>query len=404
MTKVSPVLAVVLVVGLVAPASFGGVALLETDAVSQSPSPGVSENTTRVLRLDEIQAAGFGEPRVVVLDATSVQQADLDTAFSVAAVERRLEDAPNATARRRVVANYTERAAREVASLQARERELRRAYRNGELSAQAYAQEMAVLHAEAEALAGFIGGRGATPPNLYTYASQYHGLDDRPAGLYESLQYLQGPIRAEMAKAVLGEREPIRVFVAGGPNGFAFARIRPDGVYVRSAYRADNIDTNQSTAGGVELLLRVSPELYPWASDAGSLSGSPIPQYGTSRMTIHHSQGRVDALVDETTAQIYYEVQHKRLAVVPTNERINRTKAGTRVVVSESYPGGPLKVRVLNVSGGNTTGMVGTPVTVNGTTKQTGADGVGWFISPHGDYTIRTAANNTRFQFNVTSQ
>jgi|GEM_PF-1384385 len=405
MPKASPALlvALLLVAGLAAPASVGGVSLLDTQAATVTPEVGVSENTTRVLRLEQIQASGFGEPQVVVLDAATAQEAELDTQYSLAAIDERLSDAPNASARRQILRNYTDAAAADVEALQTAERDARDSYTDGEIDAQEYAQKLAVIHARASSLSRFLGGFGENAPSLYTYASPYGSIQNRIAYLNEELKYLTGPVRAEMVSAIQGEREPVRAFLASGEDGFELSYIRSDGVYVRSAYRADNIDSNTSTAGGIELLVRISPDLYPWATKTSSLSGVPILQHGTIRMTLLHSQGRIISHIDETTKQVYYEIQYKRLDVLPVDYAFNRTENGTRVLVSETYPGGPLQVKLLNGTSENKSGIQGVPVTVNETvTHRTGENGVAWFVSPNGEYNVTTTYKGTKFQINIT--
>lgn len=418
MPKASPALltALLLVLALVAPASVGGVALLESNTATSAPSEGVSENTTRVLRLDEMERSGFQEPQVVVLDAADTEAAELDTEYSLAAVEQRLRDAPNASARRQVLENYTESAADDVQDLQAAERRARQAYIRGDITAQEYAQRLAVIHARAESLQQFLGSTSHPRPSMWSLTSSYPGIQERVNYLREELQHLTGPIREEMARAVRAERQPIRVFIAVGENGFELSHIRADGTYVRSAYRADNIDSDSDTVWNYDDLLQVTPQLYPWAQDenrtgAGSrLDATWIPAHGSTRITIYHPHGRVISQVDETTEQVYYEVQYKRLRStdegvesLPIEYQFNRTEDGTRVLVSRSYPGGPMQVRVLDVSDGNRTAHVGNPVTVNGTTQETDFNGVAWFISPEGEYNITTTANGTDFQFNAST-
>lgn len=408
MPNASPALAILLSLVLVVPASIGGVALLDANSASLAPQEGVSENTTRVLRLDQIQSAGFGEPTVVVLDAATTQEAELDTAYSLSAVDRRLADAPNATARRQVLENYTEAAAADVRALQDAESAARRAYVEGDLTATEYARRLAVIHARAESLQRFLGSTSHPQPNMWAYTASYPGLQDRVNFLREEVTHLTGPIRDEMAAAVRGEREPIRVFVAAGDTGFELSHIRPDGNYVRAAYRADNIDDDPGGARSIEIILRIAPELYPWslaenASGPGSLAATPVPAHGSIRTTIQHPHGRVIAQIDATTEQVYYEVQYKRLEALPVEYTGDRTENETRVLVSRTYAGGPIQVRVLDVSGENTSGYVGTPVTVNATTRQTDGDGIAWFVSPQGEYNVTTAANSTQFRFNVTA-
>lgn len=406
MPKASPALltALLLVLALAAPASVGGVALLDSNTATSAPSEGVSENTTRVLRLDEIQASGFGEPQPVVLDAMDTQKTELDTEYSLSVVQARLDDAPNASARRDVLENYTETAASDVESLQQDERRARQAYVQGEITRQEYAQRLAIIHAKASHLSRFLGSRAGPEPSLYSHASPYSSVQSRVAFLNEELQYLMGPIRSEMANAIQGERESIRVFVAASDNGFELTRIQETGVYVREAYRSDNTDTDYSGARSIELILRIAPSLYPWAAGEnltgpGSLAATPIPSHGTIRTTITHPHGRINALVDHTTEEVYYEVQYKRLDALPIEYRFNRTENGTKVLVSRTYPGGPVQVRVLDVSEGEPSPYIGNPVTVNGTTRETDFNGVAWFISPNGEYNITTTVNETEFQF-----
>lgn len=406
MPKASPALltALLLVLALAAPASVGGVGLLDSNTAASTPSEGVSENTTRVLRLNEIQASGFGDPRPVILDAMDAQKTELDTEYSLSVVQARLEDAPNASARKDVLESYTETAAADVEALKQDERRARQAYVQGEITRQEYAQQLATIHAKASHLSRFLGGRAGPEPSLYSYASPYSSVQSRVAYLNEELQYLMGPIRSEMANAIQGEREPIRVFIAASQNGFELTRIQETGVYVRSAYRADNTDTDYSGARSIEAILRIAPTLYPWAigenlSGPGSLAATPIPSHGTIRTTITHPHGRIHALVDHTTEKVYYEVQHKRLDALPTESRFNRTENEVRVLVSRSYPGGPIKVRVLDVAEGEPSPYIGNPVTVNGTTRETDFNGVAWFVSPAGEFNITTTVNETEFEF-----
>ena len=248
MPKASPALlaALLLVLALAAPASVGGVSLLDT--ATTAPSQGVHENTTRVLRLDEIQASGFGEPKPVVLDAASIQASELDSEYSLAAVQQRLQDAPNATVRRQILQNYTDAAAKDVQKLQNAERNARQDFVNGDITRQQYAQQLAIIHAKASHLSRFLGGRAGAAPSLYSYANSYTSIQNEVAYLNEELQYLIGPTREEMAEAIQGERRPVRVFVAASDVGFELSRIRNNGVYVRSAYRADNVDDDTSGA------------------------------------------------------------------------------------------------------------------------------------------------------------
>lgn len=404
----SILLAALLVAALAAPASVGGVSLLDANTASTAPSVGVSENTTRVLRLEQLQAAGFGAPDVVVLDATAAQAAELDTAYSLNVVERKLSAAPNATVRREILRNYTEAAQQDVSRLVEAEQEAREAYAEGDITARQYAQELAVIHARAAALQRFLGSTSSPQPSMWSFTSPYQDIQDRVDVLREDLQHLTGPVRAEMAAAVRGDRAPLRVFVAAGQNGFELSYIRADGVYVRSAYRADNIDDDPTGARSIESILRIAPNLYPWAlaenaSGPGSLAATPVPAHGSIRTTIQHPHGRVLAQVDASTEQVYYEVQYKRLEALPVDYTYDRTENGSRLLVSRTYPGGPLKVRLLNVSGTNTTGYTDTPVNVNGTVHRTDADGVAWFISPEGAYNVTTVANQTEFHVNVTA-
>ena len=406
MPKASPALlaALLLVLALAAPASVGGVSLLDSNTATSAPSQGVHENTTRVLRLDEIQASGFGEPKPVVLDAASIQASELDSEYSLAAVQQRIQDAPNATVRRQVLQNYTDAAAKDVQALQNAERNARRDFVNGDITRQQYAQQLAIIHAKASHLSRFLGGRAGAAPSLYSYANSFTGIQNEVAYLNEELQYLIGPTREEMAEAIQGERPPVRVFVAASDVGFELSHIQNGGVYVRSAYRADNVDDDTSGARSIEAILRIAPTLYPWAigenlTGPGSLAATPITSHGTSRTTINHPHGRINAPVDHTTEQVYYEVQHKRLESLPLEHRFNRTENGTRVLVSRTYPGGPMQVRILNVTGDTPEPVGGTPVTVNGTTQNTDFNGVAWFISPKGEYNITTTVNETEFQF-----
>lgn len=417
MPKALPVVvtALLLVLALVAPATVGGVGSLDSSATASVPDQGVSANTSHVLRLEEIEAAGFQQPTVVVLDAAEIEETDLDTRFNVESVQRRLDDAPNSSARRAVLESYIEDAAVDVEALQSAERRARFAYIEGDITAREYAQRLAIIHARADALKRVLGSTTHPEPNLWSLSSSHPSIQDRVNFLREELQYLTGPIRDEMAASIRGDRHPVRVFVAVDQNGFELSYIRPDDTYVRSAYRADNADQDASSPWNYDDILSRTTDLYPWALDenrsgvGSTLAATPVPVHGSIRTSIDHPHGRLVAHIDQTTEQVYYEIQYKRIRAtdpdvetLPVDYRFNQTENGTRVLVSETYPGGPLQIRVLDVSGENATGYTSVPVTVNGTTQDTDFTGTTWFVSPYGTYNISTTANQTTFEFNVT--
>jgi hypothetical protein len=406
-SSLAVLLALALALALVAPASVGGVARLDTTSTASTPVQGVSENTTRVVRLTGAVQSSFQAPTVVVLDALEPQHTELETAYSLRAVDERLTAAPNTTMERRVLSDVLDRTESEIRELEVRERQARAAYLAGEITGERYARELAIINAHARVYERFLGGPPVRP-SLFQYAANHPGVQDRVVYLREELDYLTGPIRDEMSAAVRGSRAPVRVYVAAADSGFTLSRIQPDGTFVRETYRGDGHDDDPAGPPSIPEIDSLVSQLYPWAAgengSGGFTSAELNPPSGTVEATITHPHGRVIATIDSSTEQVYYEVQYKRLDALPVDYVRENTTEDTRVLVSRTYAGGPVQVRVLDVSGGNETAYVGVPVTLNGTTThQTSPAGTAWFVSPSGEFTVTTSANNTDFNLTVSA-
>ncbi|WP_232703087.1 DUF7096 domain-containing protein [Halobacterium wangiae] len=396
MSRVPPLLAALLLVvaGAAATLAAGGAVTAPVEP-GDDPVVGVSENTTRVLLLTNADAAQFQSPNASVTDSLDAGYDDFDASLRIETVSERLDAAESQAAKRAILDNATTWAAERVASLREREQNARAAFAAGESSAREYVTQLGVIHAEAESLRNYLG-RPTTDETLYAYAIIDDATRTRISHLRAQLATVQGPVRDRVADVVTGDRDSLRVHVAVG-DGVMLSTI--DGQYVRETYRPGNLDPE--VANSVPDVRGIVQEFYPWVwNNSGGPSTRLLRGYAFES-SVDHTHGRLVAYIDPTTERVFVERQWKSLSQHPVDVEATASANNTTMLVSRTYTGGPVQVRVENSTGA----PVDATVALNGTeVGSTGPDGKLWLLSPAGEYAVAATFEDVELEVNVTAR
>jgi len=217
----------------------------------------------------------------------------------------------------------------------------------------------------------------------------------RMDSLSRELDSITGPVRAHAAAVLQGQSNPTRFYVATSADSVVLSTIVGD-AYVREAYRGDV--RNRTTD-------RMSPEE---AFDIANRSYSTIWDLRTDTeilgsgdsylVRVSYPGGDLSAFVDSGSRNVFKEFQRRPLADVDRGALVSDTRDGLRLQVNRTYPGGPLRVRLIEASTGD-------PVDANVTVGRdggesrlvgaTGDDGELWTLSPGSRFTVTAIRGNS---------
>lgn len=368
-------------------AAVGGVTPGTDERTAATTVEGISANTTNVLVLDSIEASTFARGDLVVTRAIDAQAESLVQQQARYRLSNALDAAATDDARRQIVLNATDWADQRTTTLLEDERTARQAYIAGDITAESYLATLGRLHDQA----------ASVETTVETIRSADAGNDVRAQHLQARLQTLQSPIRAQLADAVQGAGPSASTYVTASQNGVTLTMLTGD-AFVREAVRTDNLDDAVGQLGFDEAEARFGDH-YPWASENKQRisMGALGPDVYVVEFT--HTHGTIDASLDASTGEIFREVQTKSLGSTPTEANVWSATENVTVGVSQSYPGGPLRVNVSNETGAP---IADAAVTVNGTmVGNTDADGAVWAISPAGEYPVTVTTESASVQVMV---
>lgn len=381
MSRVRPTLAALVLVVATAATGFAATGALSAPVQpGDSPTVGVSENTSRVLLLTQADAADFESADLSVTDSLDAGHEGLTTTYRLERLDSALAAAESDDRRRALIQQEIDWAANRTDTLVEREAEARAAYAAGDINATQYLTTVGAVQATAADLETYLGDPTSVRA-LYTYADPYDGLKPQISRTRARLQSVLGPVRERAAEVVQGERERARLHVTVG-DGVMLSAVDGD-QYVRETYRPDNLD--EEVAAGYGDPIAFVTDTYPWVSNNSrapsySLLGRYAVLFSTS-----HSHGELELYYDVSTERVYVERQRQRLSQTPVSYESSTSVNNTTLLVSRTYTGGPVNVRVENGTGGG----VDVPVTLAGSdVGSTGENGELWALSPGGEYEV----------------
>jgi hypothetical protein len=401
-----PVIAVALLVCSAVAGATGGLGgpVTEAGAVpigSDGPAPPVLDPAESVAQTD----GGTGPQQIGVLDMppTSIdrwgvdhQYVDLGPALGIStnattdhlrtrAMVERVESANTTTQRRDRLRTALRNLEARVDDLDARQTTAVAAYGRGEIDSHDLLVTLVRVRIAAEEL-------GDRRNRIESLAAETRGFDidrGRLASISNRLSAFTGPVRAHAQAVLTGEAAPHRFYVATGPESVTLSTILDD-MYLREAYRGD-LRNGDGDAIELEVALDIVSSNYPVIWNTTREQTQVFGGGGTYPVRIAHGRGDLTAFVDSDARVVYAEHQRRPLASMVADRRVEGTGDGIRLVVNQTYPGGPAQIRVVDtVTGDPVDATVSMSIEAGAATRlgTTGDDGVFWTLSPYRRYTI----------------
>lgn len=372
-------------------------------STTSAPVVDPARNTSEFLALPAgtVAVERVGTATLDVGGTVAADAGAIHGAYGLAAITTAYDRADSAEARRAALRTAADDVAARVDAVVDRAERARERYVAGESSTRTYLRELAVISATARRLDGQVGALSEL--DQATEGSPL--ADGRLATMRSRLLSRYGPVRALVRDAMTGEVGPTRVSVAAGEEGLVVAAVASDsGQYLREAV----VHTAHDPAapdGDDQPSARIIPrvrELYPWAYDADpALSINQIlPDAGVYRVQLPYGHGTLEAYLDGGTDEVYYEVQRKDLATLPTHGPQQTTENGVVLAVNRTQPGGPLAVRLRDPLTGD---AVDAPVSVGGASVgRTGPDGTLWTVTPPSQFEVTARVDGENVSLSLT--
>lgn len=370
-----------LLVALVTVALVASSAFATAGAFGAPPTASPTTVSRLTIAPGDIQQTGADPTGLDLGSALSGERAGIDASYRVARVERRLEAAPNDTARREVIRDAVSTLETDVAELRTRERAAIEAYAAGEIGDRKFLGRLATLDDEAHAL-------GRVQRRLAVMANEVSGtaLSARLSAVDATLTAMHGPVRDRVSSVIRGNGEPIRVQITAGNGAVTLAYI--DGqVYSRETLilANRNEDGPREITGIAEASDRAT-QLYPWADNHSTTSSVRGLGGGIFQFVVPHSHGQLTAYIDARTGDVFRETHHLHLDRIPRTTVANVTENDMRLVIERTFPGGPLYVNVTR--NGSDSPIDGTLMIDGVEVATTGEDGAVWIHEPSRAYTL----------------
>jgi hypothetical protein len=378
-----------------------------SDAVAQSETSRIDNdslqtapdgNTTTVMTLGADPArTGFDSPSLSLGDSLMMDRDGFKQRLSITELDQQLATAETDEQKSQILNRYRYRTESRIISLQAREERATNAFSNGTISEREYLTTLGRISVAASDIETVIDAL-----NERSQSTRFSFDDD---SLKAKMAPIQGPVRDQIADAIRGSAHQATIYVETADTGIVLSTI-VNGQYVREVYRADNRDPSAQPSITVkEANEEVIQSRYPWISEPNQhWTGSERLVYRpiqVVRADYEYSHGNLTAYVDTGTAEVYREIQHKRLTgenSLPPGPGVVNASENLTLTVNRTYPGGPLRVKLTNETGA----PLRSQVTVAGeSVGRTNAEGILWTLGPveqfevtatHEDATVNVTA------------
>lgn len=334
-----------------------------------------------ILTLGGEARTAFADQSIDVSTAVGTQQSEARSRLDREALAVEFEGTEGEQARRELLFEAATEVEIEISELRTEQRELRTSYVSGDVSTATFVRRQVTIDARAEQLRfdlEAIRGFADEVPRVT--------MNSRIASLLASLTGLDGPVTTRAESAINGEEPPVRLYVATSTNGTTLSTI--DGIeYVRQGFRSDFWTPDSSSGIPLDDVENLAGELYPVAFNPPQVSSRGIANVppdrvvdtGIYRINIVHQQGEIVAYLDGDTRQVFYETQRQPLDQIEPGSAATAVQNDTRLVVNQTFEGGPLRVSVAD----NRTGEpASVDVSVGEVPLETGSDGVVWTLMP----------------------
>ncbi|MEF8800647.1 MAG: hypothetical protein V5A38_04620 [Halolamina sp.] len=386
-----------------------------TDAAVATPmadDPNVNEPkhaaiTPQQGATDTVAANVSNRTRILAVPDAAIQRTEIDRAtlslgpstrlagnisavrMETAAVERyvtALDDEDEQS--RRIIESFST-VEQEVITLRGRQQAAIEAFNSGEITPREFVIELATIAARADALEDRV-------TMLDNRAKDIEGFSlSRADQITFELRAFGGPVRERAVDAIQGTEPATRFFVTTGPEGYELTTI-DNGVYVREAFRGAVRSGDASARIAPTTAINITKRGYPAIASSGSMSASVSGM--TSIVTVSSENRSLTALVDSGTERVFKEYQRIPVATFRSGPAARNVLNGLRITVNRTYPGGPIRIHVVEAETGNPVNLV---VTLSQGSAEgieigrTGEDGTLWTLSPRGSYTVTAVGEET---------
>ena len=366
-------------------------AIASPPAVLATPA----ENTTAYLAIAPGNVSN-ATTTAVTLDvggALAVDTAATEGRIGTLTIDERLSRANTTAAKRAVIREVGTRIERRIERLGAEQRAAIEAYEGGELRTREFVRTLGRIQVRAVRLRGTIDRLETAAVSVPASAINGTSVDSWARDRRVRVGLLTSPLRREIVAALRGI-DPVTVYVetadtgADGADGGVVLATIDNGRYVRDAYLpAERDDGPPNEVGSILTALDRVSAAYPWAWNASAgVESAGGPAAGSYRFTLFHRQGRLTTHLDAESANVFREIQVKRLRAVPTAPPVAVAEAGLGVQVGRTHITGPMNVSITAAGGGraaNATVFVDDRIV-----GRTGPDGSLWAITPRGEVNV----------------
>lgn len=367
---------------------------LESRATVQTEN----QNTPATLTLGkEPQRKSFETPPVSLSDSLAANRNKVETDLTIGTFARQFQTVKSRADKQQLLNRFRYQIENKIISIESREQRASRAFNNGSITSREYARTLGQIDIQAEHLQQQINAMRERANSVSRF-----NMDSEADTLQGKLVTLEGPVRDRIGKTMQGRATSTNIYIATAESGVVLATIT-DSTYIREVTRYDlrNPGAKDEVSGSLTESRDMINDHYPWATN--HTSGSRASLFGTTnvyREIKSHTQGELTAYLDGGTEAIFREIQHKHLRPqLLTGPTVRNSTEDLTLNVNRTYPGGPLRVELLNATGAPLDGTV----TVAGEEiGRTGSDGILWTLGPTRQFQVSATHDFTTV--NVTTR
>ncbi|MEF8779072.1 MAG: hypothetical protein V5A46_00140 [Haloferacaceae archaeon] len=369
-----------------------GTAIATSPAIEGQLDPAAG-NATRVLGLadEEVERSDIRRDSADIGPALSFGVNTTAADLRTEAIERRIEAANTTDERqRRILAELSEIEQQEV-TLNQRERAAVDAYAAGDIDARELTVRLARVSMESQLLRERLGvvREEAEETPEFSIGARANNLDFK-------LRTYDGPVRDHVRRVLTGESPPERVFAETDGNGIVLTMLDGD-TYVREATMPNRRDRSTTGSMTLETAENVTFTNYPGIA-ATRKGANSIGSAGIVIVEVPHDAGLLTTYVDGGSERVFREHQRIELGNATGSETVGDVQEGLNVTVDRSYPGGPVRVTVLDAETDRP--VVGATVTVGDAQRSTVVgptddDGQRWLVSPRDRFLLTVLGEGT---------
>lgn len=272
----------------------------------------------------------------------------------------------------------------EAIALELREAEVREAYLAGRMTPRQYLRELSLIAMKANLLEEYISDIEPYVDDTPNGGS----IDARLSNANGVVLGLHGSVRDRVRHQQAGILPSGQVFVSAAPNGVLLASVHED-QYEREFYRASDRSNGPSADVGLIGAVSQFQDEYPEVADAESgmdIGSVGAPDRDVFTFRVQLPEGVMVLYYEQSTEEFYYESSTWDLDRIELPAGSVVTERNTRVMVNESFVGGPVQIATFN---NETNEAVSSTVLIGQSQEvQTGSDGQAWGIVPVGEYSI----------------